>query len=242
MKRMFLLTLVLAITCAARGQQVIDDKTPAAKTSRIVLVGDSTMNHSTGWGGGFCDDLAGDVECFNAARNGRSSKSYRTDGFWIRALAIKPTYMLISFGANDTPGKGPERETDPKTTFYANMKAYVLEARAAGVIPILVTPMPSRKYKDGHVVRDLDAYAAAIRKVAADTTTPLIELFDRSNTFLETQTQAQADELNHVDPTHPAIVDRTHINRKGSALFGGFVAEDLATAVPALAKSVRVQQ
>ena len=105
--------------------------------------------------------------------NGRSSKNYRTDGFWARALALKPTYMLISFGGNDVPGKGPERETDPKTTFYANMKRYVDEARAAGIEPILVTPMEGRKYgADGKLLLTLDAYAAAIRKVGADTKTP----------------------------------------------------------------------
>lgn len=243
MKRTLL--LLLAVTAiAAQGQQVIDDKTPAARTTRIILVGDSTMNHSTGWGTGLCDDLAGDVECFNMARNGRSSKSYRTDGFWTRALALatRPGYIIISFGANDTPGKGPERETDPKTTFYANMKAYVLEARAAGVTPILVTPMEVRKYaKDGKLVHNYDDYAAAIRKVGADTDTAVIDLYAKSTAYLETQTQAQADELNHVDPTLPKVVDRAHLNRTGSALFGGFVAEGLAAAVPALAKSVRIQ-
>jgi lysophospholipase L1-like esterase len=244
MKRILTLALVLAIGCAVRAQQVIDDKTPAARTTRIVLVGDSTMNHSSGWGGGFCDDLAGDVECFNMARNGRSSKSYRADGFWTRALALasKPGYIIISFAGNDVPGKGPERETDPKTTFYANMKAYVLDARAAGVTPILVTPMEVRKYtKDGKLVHNYDDYAAAIRKVGADTDTPVIDLYAKSNAFLETQTQAQADELDHVDPTQPKVVDRAHLNRTGSALIGGFVAEGLATAVPALAKSVRIQ-
>jgi lysophospholipase L1-like esterase len=243
MKRTLILLLVLT-AIAVRGQQVIDDKTPAAKTTRIILVGDSTMNHSTGWSTGLCDDLAGDVECFNMARNGRSSKSYRADGFWTRALALatKPGYIIISFGANDTPGKGPERETDPKTTFYANIKAYVLEARAAGVTPILVTPMEVRKYtKDGKLVHNYDDYAGAIRKVGVDTDTPVIDLYSKSTAYLETQTQAQADELNHVDPTLPKVVDRAHLNRTGSALFGGFVAEGLATAVPALAKSVRIQ-
>jgi hypothetical protein len=101
LKGWMVFVVALLMTLAVRAQQVIDDKTPAARTQRIVLVGDSTMNHSTGWGSGFCDDLAGDVECFNMARNGRSSKSYRMDGFWARALALKPTYMLIGFGAND---------------------------------------------------------------------------------------------------------------------------------------------
>jgi lysophospholipase L1-like esterase len=166
----------------------------------------------------------------------------RADGFWARALALKPTYMLIGFGGNDVPGKGPERETDPKTTFYANMKQYVEEARAAGIRPILVTPMELRKYdKDGKLMHSYDDYAAATRKVGEDTHTPVIDLYKRSTAFLETLTQAQADTLNHIDPTQPKVIDRGHINRTGSEIIGGFVAEDLKTAVPALAKSIRVQ-
>ena len=237
------LGVMLMLASSGLAQQVIDDKTVAAKTRRIVLVGDSTMNHSTGWGSAFCDDLAGDIECFNMARNGRSSKSYRADGFWARALALKPNYMLISFGANDTPGKGPERETNPKTTFYANMKAYVEEARAAGAQSILVTPMEVRKYgKDGKLVHNYDDYAAAIRKVGVDTKTPVIDLYASSTAYLEKLTQAQADELNHVDPTMPAVVDRAHLNRKGSAVMGALVAEGFETAIPVLAKAVRIQQ
>jgi lysophospholipase L1-like esterase len=234
--------LLLAAATVAPAQQVIDDKTPASRTQRIVLVGDSTMNHSSGWGGAFCDDIADDVECFNMARNGRSSKNYRAEGFWARALALKPTYMLIGFGGNDVPGKGPERETDPNTTFYANMKGYVDDARAAGVVPILVTPMEVRKYdKAGKLTHTYDDYAAATRKVGEDTRTPVIDLYALTTKYLETLTQAQADELNHVDPTAPKVIDRAHMNRRGSEIVGGMVAEQLAIVEPKLAKAVRVQ-
>ena len=238
----FSATLLLASTLTTPAQQTIDDKTPANRTQRIVLVGDSTMNHLSGWGGAFCDDLAGDVECFILARNGRSSKNFRTEGFWDRALALKPTYMLIGFGGNDVPGKGPERETDPATTFYANMKAYVDDARAAGATPILLTPMEVRKYdRAGKLVHTYDAYAEATRKVAADTHTPLIDLYALTTKFLETLTQTQADQLNHVDPTAPKAIDRAHLNRRGQEIIGGMVAEALATAEPKLARSIHIQ-
>ena len=81
---------------------------------RIALVGDSTVNTGGGWGTGFCALLTPQVECINLARNGRSSKSYYNEGLWKEALEKHADYMLIQFGHNDMPGKGPDRETDPK--------------------------------------------------------------------------------------------------------------------------------
>src|SRR5262245_13061100 len=88
---------------------------------RIVLVGDSTVTDDSGWGSGFKHHVADGVEVINTAANGRSSKSFIDEGRWAEALAKRGQYYLIQFGHNDEPGKGPERETDPKTTFRANM-------------------------------------------------------------------------------------------------------------------------
>jgi pectinesterase len=226
----------------AAAVKAIDDKVQPSNAKRIVLAGDSMMNHSTGWGSGFCDSLAGEIECFNMSKNGRSSKSFRVEGWWDRALALKPTWILICFGANDTPGKGPKLETDPATTYYDNMKSYVLDARAAGAIPIIVTSMPSRLYKEGKFYDPLAPYAEAARKVAKDTNTLLMDLNADSTAYLVTLTQAQADAYNHTIPgfdpaAHP---DHAHINAAGNALFGGMAAKEFATAVPALAKKVTV--
>jgi len=97
---------------------------------RVVLVGDSTVTDDSGWGAGFRRLVSGAVEVVNMAANGRSSKSFIDEGRWTEALAKRGQYYLIQFGHNDEPGKGPERETDPKTTYRVNMARYVDEARA----------------------------------------------------------------------------------------------------------------
>ena len=84
----------------------------------------------------------------NTAQNGRSSKSFRDEGHWATAIAAKGDYYLIQFGHNDQPGKGPERETDPATTFPANMARYVDEVRAIGATPILVTSLVRRTFSE----------------------------------------------------------------------------------------------
>src|SRR4051794_19422458 len=97
---------------------------PPAKV-RIVLVGDSTVTDQAGWGAAFARLLGPEAECINQARSGSSTKSCLNQGDWKKALAHKPDYVLIQFGHNDMPGKGPERETDPKTTYPANLARFV---------------------------------------------------------------------------------------------------------------------
>jgi len=198
---------------------------------RIVLVGDSTVNNGGGWGPGFCALMTPNVECVNLARNGRSSKSYYDEGLWQNALAQHGDFMLIQFGHNDMPGKGPLRETDPETTYAANMRRYIDQAQAAGARPVIVTSLSRRTYKDGKLVQDLKAYSDAARRVAGEEDVPVIDLNAESVRLLETMTQEQADTFDA--PTHPDAAgntgpDRTHLNSTGSAVFGRMVTDGLA--------------
>jgi lysophospholipase L1-like esterase len=197
---------------------------------KIVLVGDSTVNTGSGWGPGFCALLTPNVTCVNKARNGRSSKSYYDEGAWKDALAEHGDYYLIQFGHNDMPGKGAERETDPETTYAANMRRYITEAKAQGARPVIVTSLSRRNYKDGKLVMDLMAYSAAARRVAAEEKVPSIDLNSMSTRLLTGMTQQAADEFDaatHPDATGTSGLDRTHLNEKGSAVFGRMVADGL---------------
>jgi lysophospholipase L1-like esterase len=208
---------------------------------RIVLVGDSTVNVGGGWGPGFCALAEPNVDCVNMARNGRSSKSYLDEGVWTEALAQHGDYVFLQFGHNDQPGKGAKRETDPETTYAANMRRYITEARAAGAHPIVVTSLSRRNYKDGKLVEDLTAYAKAAKRVAEEENVPCIDLNASSTRFLRALTQAQADRFDA--NTHPDATgkgpDRTHINPEGSTLFGSMVINDLVRLVPELLPSFK---
>jgi lysophospholipase L1-like esterase len=208
---------------------------------RIVLVGDSTVNNGGGWGPGFCALMTPNVECVNQAKNGRSSKSYYDEGLWQTALAQHGDYILIQFGHNDMPGKGPARETDPDTTYAANMRRYIQQARAAGARPVIVTSLSRRTYKDGKLVQDLTAYAAAAKRVAIEEDVPVIDLNGASTKLLETMTQEQADQFDAA--AHPDAVDkgpdRTHLNATGSAVFGRMVADGLAKTCVELGPDVK---
>src|ERR1700683_1744791 len=56
---------------------------------RIELIGDSTQTDNAGYGRGFCANFTEQVDCVNMARGGASTKTFRADGIWDRALATK---------------------------------------------------------------------------------------------------------------------------------------------------------
>lgn len=198
MIRALLLTasaLGYAPACAAQeappASVIATETSEVEGVNKIILVGDSTTATGNGWGPMFCaNHTTHPTACLNLARNGRSSGSYRREGLWEIALGemqvegYGTTWVLFGFGHNDQPGK-PGRSTDLETEFPANMRRYVEEARAAGAVPILFTPLTRRLFEEGEVVRDLDPWAAAIRQVAAETETPLIDLNLRSREIVQ---------------------------------------------------------
>jgi polygalacturonase/lysophospholipase L1-like esterase len=222
----------LVETLAASGERKV----------RIVLVGDSTVGESDGWGPGFKTFVGPEAEVVNVAKNGRSSKSYAAEGWWRKALALKADYILIQFGHNDMPGKGPERETDPDTTYAANIARYVDEARAAGAKPVLITSLTRRRFgKDGRVDSDLFAYADAVKRVAAEKRVPLIDLHALSIALIDSLGRAKSDELGKTKPDGKGGVetDYTHLGERGSKVFGRVVADELRKVEPALAAVIK---
>lgn len=200
---------------------------------RIVLVGDSTVNDEGGWGTGFRDSLQpSKALVLNHALNGRSSKSFRDEGHWQPALDEKPDYVLIQFGHNDQPGKGAARETDPETTYRANLKRYVEESRSAGAKPVLVTSIVRRNFDaDGRIVRDpLSGYAAAVRALGAEMNVPVMDLYERTRQQCETLGPLRAERLNAVDKNGKP--DRTHLGPRGRDEVGQLAAAEFARAVP----------
>jgi pectinesterase len=200
----------------------------------IVLVGDSTVTDDSGWGAGFKAWLTPEARCVNSARSGRSSRSYRDEGHWTKALAERPDFVLIQFGHNDQRGKGPERETDPATSYREFLRRYIAEARAAGATPVLVTPLTRRTFRGGRLVVDpLASYAEAVRAVAAETKTPVVDLYARSTAAVEPLGPDRADALG---PTaKDGRPDRTHLNPEGSRFTARLIVDELRKAAPALA-------
>jgi lysophospholipase L1-like esterase len=224
---LLLALLFLAVTARAAD--------PAKK--RVVLAGDSTVTDTAGWGAAFAKRLAPEVECVNLASGGQSSKSFRDAGRWKLALAAKPAFVLIQFGHNDMPGKGPNRETDPATTYRENLIRFVQEARAIGAQPILVTSMARRIFDKGKIRGELKPWADAAKQVGADEKVPVVDLFSRSIELLEKLGSAGSDEFN--PPGKDGRADRTHLNAKGAEVMSGIIADELRKVSPDLARLLK---
>jgi lysophospholipase L1-like esterase len=206
---------------------------------RVVLVGDSTVIDDGGWGSAFAKLLDSGAVCINQAKSGRSSKSYLNEGLWKKALEQKPDYVLIQFGHNDMPGKGPDRETDPRTTYRQYLARYVDEARAVGAQPILVTPMTRRLFtKEGKIRSNLVPYAEAVQQVAREKKVPVVDLHARSIEVLDRMGPRAAAALDRASKD-PAKRDRTHLAPKGSAVMAALVAEELKKVAPELGKHLK---
>jgi lysophospholipase L1-like esterase len=239
---------LLTVAAAAQGDpaKAFDPATAAARrpgtTVRIDLIGDSTQTDNAGYGRGFCANLTEKVDCLNMAKGGASTRTFREQGLWARSLQTKPDYMVIQFGHNDMVNKdNPMPRQVPMDEYEANLRKYVDEARAAGIKPVLCTPLTRRFFQaDGKVHSNLLEYSATMRKVAKEMKVPLIDLQAESIAYLDKVGLEESHRLSITkkDPDGKTMFDETHLDWAGSYVFGRMVAVDLGKAAPEMKKYV----
>jgi lysophospholipase L1-like esterase len=148
----------------------------------------------------------------NMAKGGRSSGSYRAEGFWAKVMDelkhnsdYASSYVLIQFGHNDQPGK-PGRSTDLATEFPLNMRNYAREVSAAGARPVLVTPLTRRMFEKGKVKNDLAGWGEATKRVAAEERIAVLDLNYDSVTAVQKMGPVEANTL-AMAPPPPAVAE-----------------------------------
>jgi lysophospholipase L1-like esterase len=198
----------------------------------IYVAGDSTAaTYATadvpraGWGQALPVFLRREITVVNEALSGASSKSFVDLGRLDRILsAIRPgDVLLVSFGHNDEKTDDPARYTEPWTTFPSTLRLYLDGARAAGAHPVLVTPVERRRFTAaGAAYQSHGDYPAAMRALAADTRTPLIDLtalsFALWGSLGPAGTEAYFLWLDAGEsPNYPAgVADNTHFQAHGA--------------------------
>lgn len=201
----------------------------------LFLIGDSTVKVGTtgqvGWGERVADYFdPAKIAVVNAARGGRSSRTFQTEGLWDRVLSdVRPgDFVIVQFGHNDGSAlfdtdrprgsiKGTGDETQEGTveltgewetvhSFGWYMRKYVADARTKSATPIICSPIPRNVWKEGRVVRD--DYRGWARAVAESTGAPLVDL---------TEIIARRYEQMGTEPVKALFPnDHTHTNQAGA--------------------------
>lgn len=176
-------------------------------------------------------DLA-KLNLVNRAIGGLTGRSFVNQGHWDRALMLmKPgDFVVIQFGHNDggtldqdprarvsLPGTGEETQevdnavTGRKETVHTNgwyLRKFVREARAAGVTPVLCSPVPRKLWTDGKMTRATAGAAIWAREVAAQEGAAFVDL----NGLV-------ADRYDELGPEKTNLLfadEHTHTSREGA--------------------------
>jgi lysophospholipase L1-like esterase len=201
---------------------------------RVAICGDSTVAEypdttpQRGWGQYIQGHVKDSVRVFNLAKGGRSTKTFLNEGLWARALALKPDIILIQFGHNDSHDPKMPEATNAATDYPDYLRQFIEEARAAGAVPILITPVQRRTKVD-----TLIPYAEAMRKVAAEERAPLIDLHAASGHLCRELGEAETAKL------EANGTDRTHFNEAGARAIAALVMKELPDLDPRLKKELK---
>lgn len=225
---------------------------PGKKKIKIFLAGDSTMSiketkayPETGWGMPFVYLWDSTVSVVNRAKNGRSTKTFITEGLWksIYEEAGEGDYVFIQFGHNDEVPTKKSYTTEEE--FRNNLVQYIKESKSKKAIPVLLTPVARRKFDStGHIEGTHNVYSKLVRDVAAAEKVTLIDL-DKKSQALYQQWGPEHSKLLFLQlkpgeyPNYPdGKDDNTHFNELGARLIAQLILKEIKELLPGLAERI----
>ena len=242
----FAVCMIAALTLMSAGQ----------KQKRLFMVGDSTMADKTeleisperGWGQLFPTYLAEDVIVENHAMNGRSTKSFQTEGRWDSVLVRiqRGDVVILQFGHNDAKISDPLRYASIED-YQKNLMHMAEQAQKKGAQVIIATPISRRSFnkETGAFVPKHGGYPDAARRVAKAMNLPLLDLEAATAQWLtELGDEASKAYFMNVAPGEctkfpDGKIDNTHLRENGALVVGKMAAEMiLAQKVKCLMKSI----
>ena len=220
----------------------------ASSFTTVHLMGDSTMaekdlpkaGEERGWGMMLQNFLDPDqVQVINYAQNGRSTKSFRDLGLWDKVYgAVKPgDYVFIQFGHNDAKESDPARYAAAWGAYQDNLRFFIDGVREKGGIPVLLTPVARRWFKEAGLDRNCHGdYPAAMKAVAAEKEVTLLDVTTPTLDWLESLGD-EASKAYFMISTGKD--DNTHTVARGARKVTEIVCGLIREQIPELAKSLQ---
>ena len=219
---------------------VLAQKTPIT----VYLAGDSTMAEKTsdkrpetGWGEYLQSRFdESKVKIENHAQNGRSTKSFISEGRWQKIVDAlkKGDFVFIEFGHNDEKLDKPGVGAAANGEYRENLIRFVRDVRAKKGFPILLTPVMRRRFDDNGKFFDTHGeYPDAVRKVAAEQKVPLIDLHRKSEELLIKLGAEDSKKLFLIlkageHPNYPkGVDDNTHFSAVGAEEMARLAVEEI---------------
>jgi len=224
-----------------------------SKQITVYTIGDSTMANKkaevypeTGWGQVFQNYFDAKVRVSNHAVNGRSSKSFIDEGRWKVVLDSlkRGDYVFIQFGHNDEKADKPAVYADPSTTYRTNLEKYIVETRAKGATPILLTSIVRRKFDgSGKLVDTHGKYPDAVHEVAANLKVKLIDMQLLTHSLISSMGDEPSKKMYLWTAPDQKFAegrkDDTHLSVEGAKTFAGLVAKEVRKLKTPLARHMK---
>lgn len=212
-------------------------------TITVYLIGDSTISikekkayPETGWGMAFANFFDSTVVVDNRAKNGRSTRTFISENRWqpIADQLKEGDYVFIQFGHNDESKEKVDRYTTPDE-YKKNLSRFIDETRSRKAIPVLLTPVARRKFKDGIAQETHAEYSALARQIAEEKGVAFIDLDMKSTELLQKYGEEKSKLLFlQLEPgEHPNYPegknDNTHFNELGARVIAQLILSEIKT-------------
>ena len=206
----------------------------------VFLTGDSTVKNEDkdkdgmwGWGSqAYTIFNPKKITCVNAAKAGRSTRSYLNEGRWEKVYnSLQPgDYVLIEFGHNDicsiTDKKARGSIASAKDTCHVYkldngkyevvysfgwyLKKFIQDVREKGATPILVSLTPRNEWPHGKMERRNDSYGKWYREIVDETGVAFLDLHNIAADSYDKIGQKKVKEYYKKDHTHTSLKGAQH--------------------------------
>ena len=198
------------------------------KGNRILLAGDSTVadqasSDYASWGQ-FLPALVDNHLVINHARSGETLKSFIFSLRWDKLLSQTQAgdIVLIQFAHNDEKKQWPRTYSAADGAYPEYLRAFIADVKQKNALPVLVTPVARRFFKNGELLNTHEGYDKAVRNVGQTLNVPVIDLTAQTSSFYQMLGQEKSPQAFAAKGK-----DKTQHNHYGAWVIAQMVAKQL---------------